>query len=155
MTQLKYFTKEGNKYVMKKQYGFGLIVTLLLSGIAIVGIVNNKNGIAWFFGILAVLFLISVLLKHVIIDIDKNEISIKSALIAPAAVIPLNNIQNFELVRVRQYLITTNTYLNIYYRKGEKEKGATVSQGFTAKAMQNLANEIDEILDSNGHTRKI
>jgi hypothetical protein len=155
MTQLRYFRREGNKYVMKKQYGFGLIVTLLLGGIAIVGFLNNKNGVTWFFGVLAVLFLISFLLKHVIIDIDKNVISIKNALIAPAAVIPLSDIQNFELVSVRQYLITTNTFLNIYYRKGEKEKGAIVSQGFTAKAMQNLANEIDEILESNGHARKI
>ncbi|MFH6991539.1 hypothetical protein [Flavobacterium sp. FlaQc-48] len=149
MTQLKYFIKNGNRYVMKKEYAFGFIISFGLAGIALTGIWINELSITWILGILSVLCFISIWLKHVIIDLDKKEFVLKSGLIVPSVCIPLKDFQNFELVRTKQYLITTNTSLNICYLKDGKEKYAILSQGFTTQKMQNLANEIDEILNDN------
>lgn len=146
MTKLKYFIKEGNKYVMKKEYVFGFIVSFGLAAIAITGIWIHKPAITWVLGILSILCFISIWLKHAIIDLDKKEFILKSGLIVPSVRIPLKDFQNFELVRTKQYLITINTSLNICYLKDGKEKYAILSQGFTSQKMQNIANEIDEIL---------
>ncbi|QGK73480.1 hypothetical protein [Flavobacterium sp. SLB02] len=146
MTKLKYFKKDANRYVMKKEYTFGLIVSFGLAGIAAAGIWINELGIAWILGILSVLCFISIWIKDVTIDLDKKEFILKSGLIVPSIRVRLQDFQNFELVRTKQYLITTNTSLNICYLKDGKEKYAILSQGFTTQKMQNLANEIDEIL---------
>jgi hypothetical protein len=146
MTKLKYFKKDANRYVMKKEYTFGLIVSFGLAGIATAGIWINEPSIAWILGILSVLCFISIWIKDVTIDLDKKEFILKSGLIVPAIRVRLQDFQNFELVRTQQYLITTNTSLNICYLKDGKEKYVILSQGFTTQKMQNIANEIDEIL---------
>ena len=151
--ELKNFTKNGNQYIMKKQYAFGLIVSFGMAAFAIVGIWINEIIMVWIFGILAVLCFISIWMKHVVIDLDKNEITVKVGLINPVVCIPLKDFVNFELVRITQYLITTNTCLNVYYLKNGEEKAAMIAQGFTKKSMQNLVNEIDEIMSLNEHSR--
>lgn len=151
--ELKNFTKNGNQYIMKKQYAFGLIVSFGMAAFAIVGIWINEIIMVWIFGILAVLCFISIWMKHVVIDLDKNEITVKVGLINPVVRIPLKDFLNFELVRITQYLITTNTCLNVYYLKNGEEKAAMIAQGFTKKSMQNLVNEIDEIMSLNEHSR--
>jgi hypothetical protein len=151
--ELQHFTKNGNQYIMKKQYIFGLIVSFGMAAFAIVGIWINEIIMVWIFGILAVLCFISIWMKHVVIDLDKNEITVKVGLINPVVHIPLKDFLNFELVRITQYLITTNTCLNVYYLKNGEEKAAMIAQGFTKRSMQNLVNEIDEIMRLNEHSR--
>lgn len=155
MTALKYFTQDRNRYIMKKEYVFGFIVSFGLAAIAIAGIWINELSITWILGILSVLCFISIWLKQVIIDLDKKEFVIKSGLINAPVHIPLKDFQNFELIRTKQYLITINTSLNICYLKNGEEKYAILSQGFTSSKMQNIANEIDEILSSYEYPGKI
>lgn len=145
-TKLQYFTKNENQYIMKREYGFALIISLALAVFAGAGIWIKEMAMFWIFGVLSVLCLISIWSKQVIIDLDRKEIIVKMGLIGKPFPIPFQDFQNFELVRLKQYLLTTNTSLNIYYLKDGKEKCAMIAQGFTSKAMQNLANEIDEII---------
>lgn len=155
MTQLKYFIKEGNKYVMKREYGFSIMISTGLAAFAIGGIWIDNMTMFWIFGVLSVCVVISIWSKQVIIDLDTQEIIIKVGLIGKPVPIALKDFQNFELIRMKQYFITINTSLNINYLKDGKEKTHLIAQGFTTRAMQNLANEIDEILDKNEHTGKI
>jgi len=155
MKQLKYFTREGNKYVMKRELGFVLLISLGLAAFAVGGIWINNMPMFWIFGVLSICCIISIWSKHVIIDLDTKVIIVKVGLIGKPVPIMLQDFQNFELIRMKHFFITINTSLNINYLKEGKDKSILIAQGFTAKAMQNLANEIDEILDNNEHSGKI
>ena len=155
MTQFKNFTREGNKYIMKREFGFSIMISIGLAAFALGGIWINEMAMFWIFGVLSICTIISIWSKQVIIDLDSQEIIIKVGLIGKPVPIPLKDFQNFELIRMKQYFITINTSLNVNYVKDGKEKSNLIAQGFTTRAMQNLANEIDEILDSNEHSGKI
>lgn len=86
---------------------------------------------------------------------SQKEIMIKNGLIIPPVRIPLSDFVNFELVKMKQYFITINVSLNLYYLKNGKEKCTGISQGFTARSMQNLLNEIEEIIQSDEYSGKI
>ncbi|GAA3739147.1 hypothetical protein GCM10022422_23310 [Flavobacterium ginsengisoli] len=151
MIELKKFTKEGNLYVMKRQYGFGLIVVLAMIAFTVGGIYYKNNAVIGIFGVLAVICFIAIWQEGFSIDLDQNEFRIKNGLINKPVLIPIANFLNFELVKVKHNLITTNVSLNLYYRKENKEKCTGIAQGFTTRSMQNLMNEINEILDE--HSR--
>ena len=155
MTQFKNFTREGNKYIMKREFGFSIMISIGLAAFALGGIWINEMAMFWIFGVLSICTIISIWSKQVIIDLDSQEIIIKVGLIGKPVPIPLKDFQNFELIRMKQYFITINTSLNVNYVKDGKEKSNLIAQGFTTRAMQNLANEIDEILESNEHSGKI
>lgn len=155
MEQLKYFTREGNKYVMKRELGFVLLISLGLAAFAVGGIWINNMSMFWIFGVLSICCIISIWSKQVILDLDTREFIVKVGLIGKPVTIPLKDFQNFELVRMKQLFITINTSLNVNYLKDGKEKSILIAQGFTTRAMQNLANEIDEILNSHEHSGKI
>ncbi|QSW88786.1 hypothetical protein J0383_21420 [Flavobacterium endoglycinae] len=131
---------------MKRDYSFALLISIALAIFAGAGIWIKEMAMFWIFGILSVLSLISIWSKQIIIDLERKEIIVKIGLIGKPFPIPFEDFQNFELVRIKQYLLTTNTSLNIQYLKNGKEKSAMIAQGFTSKSMQNLANEIDEII---------
>ncbi|ABQ06989.1 hypothetical protein SAMN05444146_3537 [Flavobacterium johnsoniae] len=152
MTHLKYFEKNGSQYTLKREYGFGIIVSVGMAAFAAAGLWLHEAVMFWIFDILAVLCFISIWMKQVSIDMDKKEITAKIGIINPPVRIPLQDFQNFELVRIRQYMLTTNTSLNAYYLKDGKEKCVMIAQAFTSRKIQNLANEIDEILNSNEHS---
>lgn len=154
-SELKYFTRNGNVFTMKKEYGFGLIIVAGLSAAAVWGYFAHLPDMIWVFGILALLCFLSIFLKKVVIDLNSKEIITKNGLVNPAVHIPLSDFQNFELVRTQQYWVTINTSLNIRYLRNGKEKYAIVAQGFTSKAMQRILNEITEILDEYGDTEKV
>jgi hypothetical protein len=147
MEVLQKFTKKGNQYVMKRQYGFGLIIVFGMAALAFAGI--------WIFGILTVLCLISLFINHVVLDMNRKVILIKNGLIIPPVQIPLSDFVNFELVRIKQYFVTINVSLNLYYLKNGKEQCTGIAQGFTTRAMQNLLNEIHEIIKTDEHSGKI
>lgn len=155
MEKLKYFTREGNKYVMKRELGFVLLISLGLAAFAVGGIWINNMPMFWIFGVLSICCIISIWSKQVILDLDTKEFIVKVGLIGKPVPIPLKDFQNFELVRMKQLFITINTSLNVNYLKDGKEKSILIAQGFTTRAMQNLANEIDEILNSHEHSGKI
>ncbi|WP_343615893.1 hypothetical protein [Flavobacterium sp.] len=131
---------------MKRDYSFALVISIALAIFAGAGIWIKEMAMFWIFGILSVLSLISIWSKQIIIDLERKEIIVKIGLIGKPFPIPFEDFQNFELVRIKQYLLTTNTSLNIQYLKNGKEKSAMIAQGFTSRSMQNLANEIDEII---------
>ncbi|KFF06446.1 hypothetical protein [Flavobacterium reichenbachii] len=155
MEPLQKFTKIENQYVMKRQHGFGLIVVLGMAAFAFAGLWFKNTAMIWIFGILTVLCLISIFVNHVVIDISRREIIIKNGLMIPPVQIPFDNIVNFELVRMKQYFITINVSLNLYYLKNEKEQCSGIAQGLTTRSMQNLLNEIQEILKEHEHSGTI
>ena len=155
MEALQKFTKKGNQYVMKRQYGFGLFVVLGMASFAFAGLWMKNTTMIWIFGILTVLCLISIFINHVVIDMNQKEILIKNALIIPPVKIPFSDFVNFEVVRTTQYFVTINVSLNLYYMKNGKELCSGVAQGLTARSMQNLLNEIEEIIRSDEHSEKI
>lgn len=155
MEPLHKFTKNGQLYAMKRQYGFSLIVVLGMAAFAFAGVILKNAAMIWIFGILTIICLISVFVNHVEIDMGRKIISIKNGLIIPPVQIPLSDFVNFEVVRTTQYFVTINVSLNLYYMKNGKEQCSGVAQGFTARSMQNLLNEIQEILNTDEHSGKI
>lgn len=153
MAEFKKFTKNGNHYVMKTQYGFGLVVVFGMAAFTVGGIYTKNTAMIWIFGILTVLCLISIWQQTFSIDMDRKEFVIKNGLINKPVQIPLSDFVNFELVKVRQNFITTNVSLNLYYMKDNKEKCTGIAQGFTTRSIQTLINEINEILDE--HSQEI
>lgn len=145
--KLKQFTQDGNLFKMKPLYGFNLILTGGLLLFAFLGYYADLPGLMWTILALAVLSFVSVSRKKLWIDINKKEIYVKSALIAPERTIPIDRIQNFELHTVSQYFIRTNASLNVYYiDQNGNEKLTGLAPGFTVSAIQNILNEIEDIL---------
>lgn len=61
--------------------------------------------------------------------------------------IPSLDISNFELEKMCSCLIAINIQLNIHYQQSGKEKTAMVAAGFTSKSMQEIANEIQILIE--------
>lgn len=148
MRELKYFTQNGHQYTMKRQSGFSLIVIIGLGAAAIGGVYVHRPALTWICTILALLFVLAILLKRVVIDVDRQEIFLKSGLFRKGITIPFTDFISFELASVRQSFITVNTSLNICFIKNGKEMSMLIAQGFTVRAMQNVLNEIEEIWTS-------
>ncbi|SKA44317.1 hypothetical protein SAMN04488128_106376 [Chitinophaga eiseniae] len=148
MEQPKYFTREGNVYKMKPQLGFNIVVIGLALAFVVLGIYIKSPGVIWIFAACGVIFVLSAFTKSLVIDMDKKEISGRMALIKPVFTIPIAAIQHFELYSVRQNFITTNTTLNMYYLKDGKEKSVSLVQGFTARGIQGVLNDIEEIIST-------
>ena len=155
MSEFKKFTKSGNQYIMKKQYSVALVVVLGMAACTYGGIYYKNSTVIWIFGILTILCAISMWTQKFYIDLDENEFVVKYGLINKPVQIPFSAFQNFELVKIRRNLITTNVTLNLYYIKDNKEKCTGIAQGFTTKSMQILVNEINDILQSDDHSRKL
>jgi hypothetical protein len=155
MSELKYFTRSGNQYTMKRQYGFSLIVIVVLAGAAIAGMYNNMPELMWICGVLTILFVLAIMLKKVVIDMDQRQIFLKSGLFQAGANIRFEDILHFQLASVKQNFITINTSLNVLYVKDGKEKSLGIAEGFTVGVMQRVLNEIEEIMYPDEHKRTI
>lgn len=139
------FRKEGNRYIMKRQYGFNLVI---VSGLAImtgIGFNSDNKAMMWIFGILAMLCLLSVFTEKMEIDLDEKVMLIKRGLIRPEIRIPFSDITNYEMSRLIYIFIPVNTALNVWYSSSGKEKVAIVAQGFSKSALQRILNDIEEI----------
>lgn len=149
MEELKKFEKVGSQFIMKRQYGFGLVVVIGMLAFTIGGIYYKNTPVIWIFSILTVLCFISIWSQQFIIDMESKEFIIKNGLINKPLQIPLSSFVNFELVKIKHNFITTNVSLNLYYRKDTKEKCMGIAQGFSTRSMQKLINEINEIIQPN------
>lgn len=145
---MKSFEQDGNSYKMKPQYASSALLMGGLIGFVIVGFITDLPALSWTFGIVAVLVGIQIMTKSLVIDMDRKEIRVKVALMRGPTVVPLTDIDHFELHSVSQLFITINASLNLYYFKDGKEKLAPLAQGFTVRSMQRLLNDIEEILGS-------
>jgi hypothetical protein len=152
---MRYFEREGNLYKLKRQYVLIAFVLIVLTGLAIIGVFTNLPGVTWVFGIMAVLYFLAIYVRRVEIDMDQKELLVKNGLITPVVRIPFADFLTFELVRTSQYYITTNTSLNLRYAKNGKEKVTGIAQGLTSRQMQNILNEIDEIIGTDGNPGEI
>lgn len=155
MSDFKKFTRIQNRYVLKKQYGFGLIVVLGMAAFTVGGIWYKNTAVIWIFGILTILCAIAIWQENFYIDLDKREFVIKNGLINKPVQIPFSDFINFEVVKVKQNLITTNVCLNLCYNKQHKEKSIGIVQSFWTRSIQNIINEINQILSLDEHSRKI
>lgn len=155
MSELKYFTRNGNQYTMKKQLGFNFVVIGGMLGATILGVYIDLPAMSWVCGILTVIVAIALYLKRVVIDMDNRSIFIKSGLIQPGIQIPFNDFVTFQLASIRHYFITTNTSLNLLFMKNGKERSLAIATGFTVKAMQRVLNEIEEIIYPDEHSGRI
>ncbi|KAF2508288.1 hypothetical protein [Flavobacterium foetidum] len=155
MSQLKKFEKNGNQYIMKKQYGFGLFIVLAMAAFAIGCLWYGKYIGAVVFLVLTVLCALSVLQDSFLIDLDQRHFVVKNGLIRKPTTIQFSDFVNFELYKLKQNFITTNVSLNMYYIKDNEEKSIGIAQGFLTSSMQKLINEIYDILELDGNSGKI
>jgi len=150
---MRYFNQEGNVYRIKRNYVLEIIVSTILIALAVAGLITPLTALAWIFGPFAVLYLLAVSLRRVEIDMNQKALIVKSGIFNPLVQIPFTDFLTFELMKMSQYFITTNTALNLRYAKNGKEKVVGIAQGLTSRAMQNILNEIDEIIGIDGNQR--
>ncbi|WP_294237694.1 hypothetical protein [uncultured Chryseobacterium sp.] len=143
-TAIKNFRREGNRYILKRQYGFAVVIVIGLLVMTWFGYQSGNKAMMWIFGILAVLCMLSVFTEKMIIDTDSQTMFIKRGL-KPASHIPFADIADYELGRVIYIFVPVNTSLNVRYVSSGKEAYATIAQGFSARAMQSILNDIEEI----------
>lgn len=151
MNQLKYFTRSGNLYTMKRQHGFSLVVIIGMGAAAIAGIFMHLPAVTWICTPLLILFVLATLLRRVVIDMDNRLFFLKSGLLRAGTNIPFEDLIHFQLASVKHNFITVNTSLNILYMKDGKERTQVIAEGFTIGAMQRVLNEIEEIIYPDGH----
>ncbi|MBC9933135.1 hypothetical protein [Chitinophaga qingshengii] len=151
MEQPKKFIKEGNVYKMKPQHTYNAVAIGLCLGLAYLGFRIHSSIFMWVFIVCTAIFVLSALSKSLVVDMDNKAINVKMSLLKPAMVIPFESIQHFELYTLKTNFITTNVTLNVYFLKDGKEKSAGLAQGFTKRSMQNLLNDIEDIIGTNGH----
>jgi hypothetical protein len=132
---------------MKRRYGFALLISAGLVFCGVGGYLANMPAVMWGVVAFAMLCLVSIRKEAMWIDTTKNEIVLKRGLIVRQTIIPLANIRHFEVARVMHDLINVNTSLSVWYYRDGKANVAMISNGFTARAMQNRLNEIGEILE--------
>lgn len=147
MKGYRYFIEQGDRYVMKRRYGFALVISIGLAFCGFGGYVADMPVVMWISVVIALLCLVSIWAESMVIDTAKKEIVVTRGLIARQTTIPLADIRHFEMARMTHYLITVNTSLNVWYIRDNKDKVAMISNGVTVRAMQNLLNEIDEIIE--------
>ncbi|MCJ8154407.1 hypothetical protein MKJ01_11605 [Chryseobacterium sp. SSA4.19] len=145
-TGIRNFRKEGNRYVLKRQYGFTMIIVLGLTVMAWLGYHSDNKAMLWIFGILAALCLLSVFTERMVIDMDQKALFIKRGLIKPEVRIPFSDITNYQLSRLIYIFVPVNTSLNVEYICSDKMMFAIVAQGFSKRAMQSILNDIEEII---------
>lgn len=155
MSELKYFTRHGNVYTMKRQNGFSLVVIVGMATAAIAGVYTHLPAVTWICSVLTILFVLAILLRKVEIDMDQRQLFLKSGLLRSGIHIPFEDFIHFQLASVKQNFITVNTSLNILYMKNGKEQSQAIAEGFTIGAMQRVLNEIEEIIYPDGHQRTI
>jgi hypothetical protein len=131
---------------MKRRYGFTLLISAGLAFCSLGGYIADMPTVMWGFVAFALLCLMSIRKEAMWIDTTKNEIVLTRGLIVQQTTIPLANIRHFEVARVMHDLINVNTSLSVWYYCDGKANVAMISHGFTARAMQNRLNEIDEII---------
>lgn len=151
MEQPKKFIKEGNVYKMKPQHVYNAVAISLCLGLAYLGFHIKSSLFMWIFLVCTMVFVISALSKSLVVDMDNKTINVKMSLLKPAMVIPFASIQHFELYTLKTNFITTNVTLNVYFLKDGKEKSTGLAQGFTKRSMQNLLNDIEDIIGTDGH----
>jgi hypothetical protein len=145
-TNIKNFRKERNRYFLKRQYVFTMIIVLGLTVMAGLGYQSDNKAMLWIFGVLAVLCLLSVFTERMVIDMDQQAMFIKRGLIKSEVRIPFSDITNYQLSRVIYIFVPVNTSLNVEYISSEKIRFAIVAQGFSKRAMQSILNDIEEII---------
>ncbi len=143
-TRFGNFRKEGNRYILKRQYGFALVIVIGLAVMTWLGYHSENKAMMWIFGILTILCMLSVFTEKMVIDTDAQTMYIKRGL-KPASHIPFADIAEYELGRVIYIFIPVNTSLNVRFISSGKEEYATIAQGFSAGAMQRILNEIEQI----------
>jgi len=146
---LKYFSKEGYIYKMKPQYFSNTIIVLGLCAFAYGAYTAKIYSLMWGILIVAVLVIIAFVAKKLNIDTQHREIHAKSGIIKSSVIIPIDSIQNFEVLTLTQGFIRINASLYVYYLDdNKKEKSLLVANGFSVRSMQNILNEIDEIIEN-------
>ncbi|OXA83180.1 hypothetical protein [Flavobacterium hercynium] len=155
MKEFKKFTKAGNLYTLKRQFGFSIIVVALFLVFAYICFTSKMSMFGW--GLIAVsaFCAIAFWLQHFSIDMDDKVMTAKMGLIKKTVYIPLTDIRNFRVVKISHNFIRTNVILNVSYVEDGKEKVTGITQAFTVRAIQNTINEIEEIIHSDDHSRKV
>ncbi len=141
---IKNFRREGNRYVLRRQYGFGIVLVTGLAVMAWLGYHSDNQVMMWIFGIFALLCFLSIYTERMVIDLDAEALLIKRGL-KPEIRIPFSDIANYQMNRLIYIFVPVNTSLNVRYFSGNKEKFATVAQGLSKKGMQRILNDIEEI----------
>ncbi|GEJ45963.1 MULTISPECIES: hypothetical protein [unclassified Chryseobacterium] len=140
----KNFKKVGNRYILKRQYGFGILIVTGLAVMAWVGYNSDNKAMMWIFGIFAAICFLSIYTERMVIDLDAKTLFIKRGLKAEIS-IPFSDIGHYQMSRLIYIFIPVNTSLNVCYFTAGEEKFAIVAQGLSKRAMQDILNDIEAI----------
>ena len=148
------FRREGNRYILKRQYGFTMVIVIGLAVMAWIGYNSDNKAMMWIFGILAALCLLSVFTERMVVDLDAEVLLIKRGL-RPESRIPFSEITDYQMSRLIYIFVPVNTSLNVRYYSSGKEKFAIIAQGFSKSAMQRILNDLEEITSPYATNRQV
>lgn len=146
---MKNFTKVGNQYKLKPQWGMNIPLIGAFVVLAIVGFTKMpESSFKWWMSSICIILFISVINSFMVIDLDKREIRVKMGIFARSKIIPFTCLLRFTVVQTKQYgLITINVTLIAHYINDKgKDKTVSLVQSFITSSIQDILNDINEIL---------
>ena len=148
MQQLKNFTRNGNIYKLKTQYGIYVPLCGAFLLLAIFGFVNMpESSFKWWMLAIFALCFASLQMSYLFVDMDKREIHVRLGL-GTGKIIPISDLQGFTVHKLQQLgFITTNVTLIARYHKAGKDKELRLVQSFFTRPIQSILNDMDEILE--------
>ena len=150
MQQLKNFTREGNVYKLKTQYGIFIPLCGAFLLLTVFGFLRiPDSSFKWWMLAIFLLCFVSFRMTYLFLDMDKKEIRVRMGL-GTGKTIPIADLQGFTIHKLKQMgFITTNVTLIARYSKEGKDKELRLVQSFFTRPIQNILNETDEILERN------
>lgn len=157
MNQYKYFEKEGSVYKFKPQYIVKILIAVLVAGLT--WLFYFKLDAPIFASILLLLVLmvvITLFTDKFEIDTHGKEINLRQGIYMQRRNITFDKIIGFEMFTTSINFIRSSVALNLYYENDNgKEKVMKVAQSMSKMHIQKIINEVDEILEQNGHSPKV
>ena len=151
---MKKFTKKGNIYKLKPQWGLSITLVGAFAALTATGFLKMpESSIKWWMMAISILLLASFLCSYLIIDLDSKEIRTKTGFLAGSQTILLEKLQSLTIHKVKQYgLITINVGLTADYTDNDgNAKMAGLAQSFFTAPIQNILNDMEEILENEYH----
>lgn len=156
MNQYKYFEKEGSVYKFKPQTVYKAIIAILVFGLAIFCWITDVKILAGIFALLCSMIVVTMFSDKFEINTNKETIELKQGIYMQSRSIPFDKIIGFEMFTTSINFIRSSVALNLYYENDNgKEKVMKVAQSMSKMHIQKIINEVDEILEQNGHSRKV
>lgn len=152
MNTYKYFVQDGNRYELKKQVIFTVVIS---GGVGLLGlwltVMKSDNKFNLWFGVFLLVIGILGLLRltsKTVFDTYSRQLIIKRAFFAKEVVYNLDDFETFLITRtISLFGLTMNAAANLVFNINGKEKILMLHQSvFTVKPLNALFNEIEDII---------